>query len=353
MFFANLSVKNKLLLVLLPTSLVMFIGGVFIIYSLLESALKDKNTAKMQSEINYFNNSIHYHLKLAQEFATLFSSYDFVNDAYTKQNEDSAAIFLQNEIARIIKKLPDDAKNYQIHFHKPPAQSFVRSWTKRRGDDLSGFRQTIMEVYKTRKPITGIELGIGGFAIRGIVPIFNKNNSYLGSVEYFYSPDDLLNLLSKQSQNNNSIFITLIKSDLADKLFEKSVLEKSYPTEFNGYYFAKTNVSWLNLNSLTNQNFVSILDSTNTINVFSMHKMTFGILPIYDFNNVKIGYYLFAENNIKEYEAVNNKMVYFIVGFIIGFTLLIGVFYLFILKLIIKPILQATEKIKKVSEGIF
>jgi hypothetical protein len=32
MFFANLSVRNKLLLVLLPTSLVMFIGGVVIIY---------------------------------------------------------------------------------------------------------------------------------------------------------------------------------------------------------------------------------------------------------------------------------------------------------------------------------
>jgi methyl-accepting chemotaxis protein len=353
MFFANLSVKNKLLLVLLPISLVMFIGGVVIIYDLLESAFKDKNTAKMQSEIRYFNNSIHYHLKLAQEFATLFSSYDFVNEAYTKQNEDSAAAFLQNEITQIIKKLPDDAKKYQIHFHKPPAQSFVRSWTKKRGDDLSGFRQTIMEVYKTQKPITGIEFGIGGIAIRGIVPIFNKNNSYLGSVEYFYSTDDLLNLFSDQSQNSNSTFITLVKSDLVDKTFEKSVTEALYPTKFNGYYFAKTNVSWLNLNSLNNQDFVNILDSTNTINVFSMHKMTLGILPIYDFNNVKIGYYLFAENNIKEYETLNNKMIYFIVGLIFGFALLIGMFYLFILKLIIRPIIQATEKIRKVSEGIF
>lgn len=84
-------------------------------------------------------------------------------------------------------------KAMQLHFHLPPARSLVRLWrdkqTKRNGewvdisDDLSAFRQTVLRVNADGKPLQGIEVGSGGFAIRGIAPVKDSQGRQLGSVE--------------------------------------------------------------------------------------------------------------------------------------------------------------------------
>jgi methyl-accepting chemotaxis protein len=78
-------------------------------------------------------------------------------------------------------------KDFQVHFHLPPAKSFLRIWrqagTNDGGDDLSSFRATVLKVNQARQPITGIETGRGGFAIRALLPISNAAGQHLGSVE--------------------------------------------------------------------------------------------------------------------------------------------------------------------------
>lgn len=86
-----------------------------------------------------------------------------------------------------------DGKALRAHVHLPPARSFVRLWrdkqAKRDGqwvdvsDDLSSFRQTVLEVNRTHEPVEGIELGRGGFVVRGLVPIQGSDGQHLGSVE--------------------------------------------------------------------------------------------------------------------------------------------------------------------------
>lgn len=46
-----------------------------------------------------------------------------------------------------------------------------------------------------KSPLKAIELGVEGFALRGIDPILSKKGEYLGSIGNFYTPNDALKLI--------------------------------------------------------------------------------------------------------------------------------------------------------------
>jgi methyl-accepting chemotaxis protein len=71
----------------------------------------------------------------------------------------------------------------QAQFHLPPAVSFLRLGRPDKfGDDLSSFRFTVVEVNKSRKPVQGLEYGVEGLGIRGVVPVF-RGKEHVGSFE--------------------------------------------------------------------------------------------------------------------------------------------------------------------------
>lgn len=60
----------------------------------------------------------------------------------------------------------------QFQFHLPPATSFLRVHQPGRyGDDLSSFRATVVAANRDRRPVLGLEGGVAGIGIRGVVPI--------------------------------------------------------------------------------------------------------------------------------------------------------------------------------------
>ena len=71
----------------------------------------------------------------------------------------------------------------QLHFHTPEARSFLRAHKPEKfGDDLSGFRKTVVQANRFQEEITGLERGIAGLGIRGVVPVYEQGQ-HLGSVE--------------------------------------------------------------------------------------------------------------------------------------------------------------------------
>ncbi|KAF0222043.1 MAG: methyl-accepting chemotaxis [Rhodospirillaceae bacterium] len=72
----------------------------------------------------------------------------------------------------------------QFQFHTPPATSFLRLHKPEKfGDDLSSFRFTVVNTNKTGKPTRGLEGGVAGLGIRGVVPVFGRSGP-VGSVEF-------------------------------------------------------------------------------------------------------------------------------------------------------------------------
>jgi methyl-accepting chemotaxis protein len=72
----------------------------------------------------------------------------------------------------------------QFQFHTAPATAFLRvHMPKKFGDDLSGFRKTVVEANATNKAVLGLEGGVAGLGIRGVVPI-DLAGKQLGTVEF-------------------------------------------------------------------------------------------------------------------------------------------------------------------------
>ncbi len=73
----------------------------------------------------------------------------------------------------------------QFQFHTAPATSFLRVHKPEDfGDDLSGFRHTVVAANASGKPAVGLEAGVAGMGVRGVVPVAGPDGTQVGSVEF-------------------------------------------------------------------------------------------------------------------------------------------------------------------------
>ena len=116
--------------------------------------------------------------------AFLISQMDIVKSSLSASNRAALVeVFpkLIGEAASLDKK-----RTLRVHVHSLGAKSFLRTWKpKKYGDDLSGFRQTVVDVQRSGIRIAGVEAGRAGLAVRGVVPVRDENGKIIGSVEAF------------------------------------------------------------------------------------------------------------------------------------------------------------------------
>ncbi|MBN2800292.1 MAG: PAS domain-containing protein [Deltaproteobacteria bacterium] len=106
----------------------------------------------------------------------------------------------------------------RVHFHLPTSRSFLRAWKddQRTSDDLSAFRATLNVMAKEHQPIVGLEVGKGGFLLRGIAPIESEAGQYLGTVEVQRNYSDLVGELSGDVQIYMTADLLKFATDLQD-----------------------------------------------------------------------------------------------------------------------------------------
>ncbi len=105
----------------------------------------------------------------------------------------------------------------KLHFHLPNGRSLVRLWRKQQAkrdgkwvdisDDLSSFRKTVLDVNRTGQPVSGIELGRGGFVVRGLVPVKTPDGRQLGSVEMLFDFDPILSAATEEGKNEMILYM--------------------------------------------------------------------------------------------------------------------------------------------------
>ncbi|WP_425406301.1 methyl-accepting chemotaxis protein [Hwanghaeella sp.] len=101
-------------------------------------------------------------------------------EAFAAQDRDQLAQYYVSGFDHL--KKAEDVRQFQ--FHLPPATSFLRVHKPEKfGDDLSSFRHTVVKVNETRQPISGLERGVAGLGMRGVVPVFHAG-AHIGSVEF-------------------------------------------------------------------------------------------------------------------------------------------------------------------------
>lgn len=91
---------------------------------------------------------------------------------------------LRDELQPVFDSLRTAAGIEQMQFHLPPATSFLRLHRPERyGDDLSSFRHTVVTANQQQAKISGVEVGVAGIGIRGVVPM-QWRGEHTGSFEF-------------------------------------------------------------------------------------------------------------------------------------------------------------------------
>lgn len=176
----NLGIKSRTLLPLLTILVIAMTGlAVFNYYSQV-SLLNAEAEGTLRSTLNSAQSIIDERLKQYQQMATLVAGMPTVGGIFAKKDRKK----LVAEFSGGFQTLKETFKIAQFQFHTPPAMSFLRlHQLEKFGDDLSGFRHTVLYVNEKKTGTRGIEVGRGGLGMRGVVPVFSKG-SHIGSVEF-------------------------------------------------------------------------------------------------------------------------------------------------------------------------
>lgn len=118
--------------------------------------------------------------RLAEVLSTLVAEMPNVQQAFAEGDRQALATLLTKPFERMKKQYG----LVQLQFHTPPAMSFLRvHQLGKYGDDLSGFRSTVVEANRQQKAIRGLEVGVAGLGMRGVVPV-QFEGAHIGTLEF-------------------------------------------------------------------------------------------------------------------------------------------------------------------------
>ena len=155
---------------------------------------------------NFLHLKQRFQLRLdsAGAMALLVASNPLVQKALADRDRQTLIDLYQNVCGELIRQVGIK----QFHFHVFPGYSFLRLHElEKHSDELSSYRQTISKAYETGKVVTGLEYGVTGFGLRGVAPIFYKNE-LVGSVEIGWSLElPFLERYQKDFDSNISLYV--------------------------------------------------------------------------------------------------------------------------------------------------
>ncbi len=161
---------------------IVIVGGVLTFSNLrtLEEVIGKAEKKELDGHIRSIAVSIASQGSVSEALSALVANIPQVQEKFaTGDRQFLTSLFLPG-----YKVLAHDYDVEQFQFHTPPAISFLRLHKPEKfGDDLSSFRRTVVNANETRKPVRGLEGGVAGLGVRGVVPVFN-GGKHVGSVEF-------------------------------------------------------------------------------------------------------------------------------------------------------------------------
>ena len=177
----KVSISRKVHVPLIVSIFIGFIIIAFNYFTSVDSIRNDVYKQQMTDLSSFFNEAMDCKKSIGLTNAINIAKNYYVIESL-KSNDRELAIRGLNEVAKDFKA-NTKYKNIKVHIHDKDIHSFLRAWKPEKwGDDLSGFRKTIVAVKENKTPIVGIELGRAGMVLRGLAPV--QTDTYLGSVEF-------------------------------------------------------------------------------------------------------------------------------------------------------------------------
>jgi methyl-accepting chemotaxis protein len=254
----------------------------------------------------------------AEAVSSLFSKMPEVEEAYrlalTGNIDDEASPESQAAREMLRNRLHDVLEGFeavrgnklQLHFHLPNGRSLVRLWkgknSSRDGqavdlsDDISGFRQTVMDANRNRKPAQGLEIGRGGFTVRSVLPIEAASGKHLGSVEMLIDFQPIIDAAVGQGEN----ILLYMNQDLLD--IAQGLKDTSRHPRVGTRYVQVSGVDDPALGQLITE---KLLDQgREEISVSRKGDHALSVFPITDYTDEQVGIMVYALDVSREQATV-------------------------------------------------
>lgn len=282
----------------------------------------------IQDRASFFDHNIEQISHTAMKQAAMICNDPQVIDAYhlaltghidepTDSTVQQARVKLRSSMAPMLAGYLKQSESsiLKVHFHLPNTHSLVRLWRKGWNakvdgkkvdisDDLTDFRQSITQVNTSdHKPVCGIEIGRGGFAIRGIVPITDPKGQHLGSVEVLYPFSDATNQMAKRAKDGLAVYMKAQYLDIATSLRD--------PARFPVVYGKFVQCAISNNKQLHSAVTSDLLENgSKQLTLNHVGDFTAAAWPIRDYNNQVVGVMAMGTNTKEQQAALAQVQSY-------------------------------------------
>ncbi|MBY0281743.1 MAG: hypothetical protein K2W94_06245 [Alphaproteobacteria bacterium] len=219
--------KKTQLRVRAPLTVILFVilavgGSVLLSYAAQKKALLETKRALLSDIVEKIESDIAQTAMLAESRSVMLATIPEIVEAFRKEDRKSM-------IEQLKPMFLNQKQKYfmsELQFHKPPASTFLKLHKDGDyGEDLSGFRKTVVLTNKEKNPQRGMELGRAGLGIRGVVPILDTKG-HIGSLEIVFTLKNIINKIRELTSSEIGVFI--------DKnLFEKTCTQLSVKSDKN------------------------------------------------------------------------------------------------------------------------
>jgi methyl-accepting chemotaxis protein len=313
----DMGINKKIVLTLLVSSLVFIVIGFFISRYFIKNIEEDVYKKTQTKLINQIVSKEGAKKQIGLTNVLSIANNKELSIAIANSDKPTALAILKDVGSKF--KSNTNFKNIKVHIHTKNNYSFLRAWNpNKNGDDLSGFRSTVVEVNSSKRAFAAIETGRAGLVIRGLTPIFSLDGSHLGSMEFI--------------QGFNSIVKTLKKSDidLLVLMDEKltSIATKADRTKSVGDYIAsQKSIDQAFFGSAKDVDYKKLFKDGYYID----NKYFYTYKDIKDYKGNKQGIYLIAEKRAVLEEVVANaeNIIYSFIALIVALIVALAAILMF------------------------
>lgn len=242
-------------------------------------------------------------------------------DAFAKRDREA--------LAELTLPMMEDFKEQgiqQFHFHLPNATSFFRVQKPEEfGDDLSSFRETVVQANEKKETIMGLEGGVSGVGYRYVVPL-SQGDKHIGTMELGLALDET--------------FLQALKEN-----FDAEWMLYGFENDEAAYMSGTKAESELVLSSaqlkqLQQGETIDQLDGDFKVTAF----------PLTDFSG-EVKWFLVSEKDYstilaKEQSVLTNIIIASVLLSVLGLAIII-----FLMRRTLKPLSVLSNNAEKISEG--
>ena len=361
----NLRQKNTILPFIIM--IVMFTLGSLVTVNQLNKLKTKMISQPMENSMDVLLKSVEFTAQQTLEKSALFSRLPQVIQAFELAHSGDINDPLDPQAQQARQLLRRELKNamdgyealtgsgkMKLHFHLPNGRSLVRMWRKQqiklngkwedRSDDISDFRHTVLDVNATGKPVKGIELGRGGFVIRGLSPIVDARGKILGSVEVLFDFAPLVKTLFSDGHYLVRLYMNKTFLSITHRLQDG----EKYPMVADRY----VQVMGQKTDSSPKGTTLSLLDQGRTAFIAHLDgKKAMAAFPIKDYKSNQIGVMMLETDITHEYGLVRNIIVFQVVMLFLILIVIGGVSILLLSRTVLQPVAKVMNISKKLSTG--